>query len=115
MIGCRLPSNDVYVFFEGDDLDRIANEKIRGHYFTAVDDGVLVASVNKNLKDLLQATIEDGIMILDIRNKVYQALCNQGYYTLHEGNRCVCLRESNSLDISDQIKYQDLSSLRANQ
>jgi hypothetical protein len=52
MLGETRPNNDVYIFFENDEIERLEHGKIKGTYFNCRDSSKIC---------LLEASIEDEI------------------------------------------------------
>lgn len=109
MLGYTAPNNDVYIFFEGDEVGNLGREKIRGHFVNFNNPeviGTLEASiVNENLISgrIKTPTIKDensyvSRMIVLMRKLVHKVLRERGSFEEHEGFRHICLRDVNKID-----------------
>ena len=122
MLGYTQPNNDVYIFFENDEIERLKREKIQGTYFNLKDPsvtGVLEVSINDAIGDRMETLgdkNDDGFMTwlcLQMKTREYELFIERGSRELHEGFRHICLKDANNLDVSnlgvsDKINYRQL-------
>ncbi len=117
MLGYTQPNNDVYIFFEKDEIEKLERKKIKGTYFNLKDPsvtGLLEVSIDDMINDRMKTLghkNDDGFMIwlhLQMRTGEYQTLKERRSFGLHEGFRHICLRDANNLDFSDQMNYRQL-------
>ena len=120
MLGYTQSNNDVYIFFENDEIERLEREKIQGTYFNLKDPtktGLLEASVNDEISDRMKTSAnqdENGFwtwLLLEMRSRDYEILSERRSFELHEGFRHICLRDASHLDtlnFSDQTNYRQL-------
>ena len=117
MLGYTQPNNDLYIFFENDEIERLENRNIRGTHFNLNDlaiTGLLVASTDSTIDDrikTLQYRDHKGCIIrlhLKIRTQEYQRLRERRSFEDHQGFRHICLRDANYLSFSDNINYMQL-------
>lgn len=120
MLGYTQPNNDVYVFFEHDEIGKLEQGKIQGTYFNLADPsktGLLEACVSDDISDLMQTSAnrdEQGFwtwLLLEIRSREYHTLREKRTYELHEGFRHICLRDASqpeNLNFSDRTNYRQL-------
>lgn len=120
MLGYTQSNNDVYIFFEDDELQRLARGKIRGTYFNLEDSsktGLLEASINDEISDRIKISArknDKGFvewLLLEMRSHEYDLLIERGGRELHEGYSHICLRDTSqpdTLNFSDQSNYQQL-------
>lgn len=122
MIGYTAGNNDIYVFFERDDVVRLGKRMISGTYVNIKEPpviGVLKVSVEEDLDDITKTSVikrgEDvKFMHLKIKGRVYRSFVERGFYESHEGFRHVCLRDINKLDLGDMLNYKQLKMIRDN-
>ncbi|MBT7903290.1 hypothetical protein HN587_05485 [Candidatus Woesearchaeota archaeon] len=120
MLGYIQPNNDVYIFFENDEIERLGREKIQGTYFNLNDPsktGLLEAAVNDAIDCLMKTSAnrdENGFwnwLFLEMRSREYHSLKERRTSELPEGFRHICLRDASqqdALNFSDQINYRQL-------
>jgi hypothetical protein len=120
MLGYTQPNNDVYIFFENDEVQRLAKEKIQGTCFNLRDSsqkGLLEASVNDGINDRMKTSArknDKGFikwLFLEMRLHEYALLIERGGRELHEGYRHICLRDASkpdNLNFGDRINYRQL-------
>jgi len=120
MLGYTQPNNDVYIFFENDEIQRLAREKIQGIYFNLRDPsktGLLEASINDEISDRMKTSArknDEGFMewlLLEMRSHEYDLLIERGGRELHEGYRHICLLDASKLDdlnFGDRTNYRQL-------
>ena len=120
MLGYTQSNNDVYIFFEDDDIERLGREKIQGTYFNIKDPkkiGLLEASVNDEINYLTKTSTdrdESGFwnwFFIEMRLSVYELFKERRSQELHEGYRHICLRDVSqpeTLNFFDQINYEQL-------
>jgi len=120
MLGYTQPNNDIYVFFEEDEIERLETEKIKGTYFNLADTsktGLLEASVDDSINDMIKVSAgkdDNGFMeylLLEIRSREYQRLKERRSFELHEGFRHICLIDAShpeTLTPFNQLNYSQL-------
>ncbi len=120
MLGYTQPNNDVYIFFENDDIERLERGKIQGTYFNLKDPsktGLLEASINDEISDRMKTSAnrdENGFwtwLLLEMRTREYEILIERRGRELHEGYRHICLIDASQVDamnFSDQTNYRQL-------
>jgi hypothetical protein len=120
MISLKQPNNDIYFFFEGDEIKKLRFEAIHGICFNPKNfsKGESGCSVKEGLKELIGTKIkksEEGIiesLIIEIMPRVYEKLIDTGSYSLHEGFRHVNLFDSKKLDFSERFIYEGIKRWR---
>ena len=117
MLGYTQPNNDVYVFFENDEIERASKEKIQGSYFNLRDlpiIGLLEVFIDDSIKDSIETETEKderGLVkkiTLKIRTREHQKIMSRGTCELHQGFRHICLRDANRLSFPDELNYRQL-------
>ncbi len=117
MLGYTQPNNDVYIFFENGEIERLERGKIQGIYFNLKNHsklGLLEASINDEIHDRMKTSRnidEEGFvtwLLLEMRLVEYQTFRERRSFELHEGFRHICLRNADSLNFSDQMNYRQL-------
>ncbi len=119
MIGYTAPSNDLYIFFEGDEIKRLETEKVVGT-FVNFDNPSVTGSLDAVVDDSLPMSYQvktptekdDDLnvitMSIQMRGWVYDALKRRRTVEIHEGFRHVCLRDADNLEFQDQFNYEQL-------
>ncbi|MFA5061496.1 MAG: hypothetical protein WC494_04260 [Candidatus Pacearchaeota archaeon] len=120
MIGYTQPNNDLYIFFEDSESERLRVERIQGIYFNLRDPsrvGLLEASVNDKIRDRIKTSVkrdEEGFctwLLLEMRLREYETFVERRSFELHEGFRHICLRDTSkqgTLSFLDQLNYRQL-------
>lgn len=97
MIGCTLPNNDIYVFFEDREIFEITEGKIQGiHINISQEQSVLEVLVDdeacQKACEIVLIDNSSGEYNLSIRTEVMRKLQERGSYEDHKGYLHVCLR-----------------------
>ncbi len=117
MLGYTQPNNDVYIFFENNEIERLETEKIQGTYFNLRDPSItclLEASIDDSINDIIKTLghkNNDGFMTwlhLQMRTREYHIFRERRSFELHEGFRHICLKDANDLDFSNNLNYEQL-------
>lgn len=114
MIGCTLPNNNVYVFFEEGEIPQLAERKIQGiHVNTSRQQSVLEVLVDEETcqgaREIVLVDIKPGEYVrLSIRDRVYDALQERGSFIDHQGYCHVYLKDVEKMDFHDRIIYNSL-------
>jgi hypothetical protein len=112
-------SSNVYIFFEGDEIEKLGEERIKGAYINLENPGVvgsLEAVVDDELPIYYQVktpTVKDDDlnvtqMTLLMGRSVYNQLKERRSVELHEGCRHICLRDVNNLSLAEELNYDQL-------
>ncbi len=121
MLGYTLSNNDVYIFFEDDEIGRLPGGVV-GKYFNLICPhvvGALKASVDDSIPDLITTpTTKDAQgfvteMSLLMRKNVYEKLVSRGTAGTHEGFRHIELLDANRLSFHDKMNYQQVKALES--
>ncbi len=118
MLGYTQPNNNIYIFFEDDEIEKLEQKKIRGIYFNLNDlrkKGLLEVSINNQieLKRMNTSVNKDSkgfvnLLQVEIRSIVYKEIKKDGLYEEHESFRHICFRDANTLDFYDKSNYNQL-------
>lgn len=118
MLGYIHKNNDIFLFFENDELLRLRGEKIKGSYVQVIPEErgeleiVIDEETGKRKMELIGVTktCSPPIYLIHIRlmQRVYEQLQERGHYELHEGFRHINIREVNRLDFENQRFYESL-------
>lgn len=114
MLGYTHKNNDLFVFFENDELSRLNKEIIRGFHINATEEiSKLEAAVDNELckMELIATTTQKETISISIMRRVYDSLIERGKYELHEGYRHINLQDANRLDFSQEMLYEELKTL----
>jgi len=121
MLGYTQPNNDVYIFFEDDEILRLKKEKISGTYFHFKDPTKtcpLEFTINDKIHDKVKTNgkrDDNGFLAwfsLEMRTIEYQQLLERKSLETHDGFRHICLKDASDPDIlehlADQMNYRQL-------
>ena len=120
MLGYTQPNNDIYIFFEDNEIQRLSKERIQGIYFNLKDPsktGLLEVSINDEISERMKTSArknEAGFiewLLLEMRSYEYDFLIERGGRELHEGYRHICLKDASkpdTLNSGDKMNYQQL-------
>ena len=122
MLGYTHDNNDIFVFFENDELSRLREEKIQGNHIHASHpdvigdlETVVDEELCKKKMELIVTTIQKyqngaiSSMIVSIMQRVYDDLIKRGKYQLHEGYRHINFLDADRLNFSDKFLYNNNS------
>jgi len=121
MLGYTRPNNDLHIFFEENEIERLLREKITGRYFNPQYPSrkcLLEAFINNDIDDGVKTSGQkkDEFMtyfLLEIRGPEYHRLKHKGSLELHQGFRHVCLTDaSGELNFQDRIDFEQLKQWR---
>ena len=111
-------NNDVYVFFEGDDVDRLGREgRLEGIYVSGdlQRKGVLDVAIDdracRQMMNTAFARRDNGGCSVRIMKRVYDKLVETGSAEPHEFFGHIILRGANNLSMMGQINYNRLRSI----
>ena len=111
MIGCTLPHNDIYVFFEDGEIEQLRDGKLEGvHVNTRFERSVLEVIVDdKRCQDACERVLIDRkpgeYLCLYIRDEILSRLQERGTFEDHKGYCHVCFRGLDDLPISELSIY----------
>ena len=117
MLGYTQENNDVCIFYEKDEVNRLPHEKISGIYFNLRDlsiIGCLESCVDEGINDLIKTETEKDEkgfvkhMNVKINPREYEKLVEKGECELHQGFRHVFLGDVNRLDFVGKLRYMQL-------
>jgi len=120
MLGETRQNNDVYIFFENDEIERLGHEKIQGTYFNFKDPSKtcsLEASVDDEIEDRIKTSgekDEEGFMTwihIKMNKERYETLIGKRTSGIHDGFRHVELLDASNienLDFGDRFAYKRL-------
>ncbi len=114
MIGCTLPSNDIYVFFEDGEIEQLRSEQLEGvHVNTSFERGVLEVLVDdKKCQEACERVLIDNktgeYLRLYIREEILSRLEERGSYEDHKGYCHVCLKSLGNLPIFELMMYYSI-------
>lgn len=118
MLGYTQPiTNDVYIFFENDEIEELERGKIRGTYFNLRDiskTGSLEVSIDDKISEKIDIFVKkdaDGFITLFhlmIKTREYSRLKERRTAGSHQGYRHIELLDSNRLNSTDQPNYRQL-------
>ena len=116
----ELKSSDIYIFFEGTEIETLATKKIQGIYFNIRDPsaiGLLEASVNDKIKLIIDTSAnknDSGFLTwlhLEMKLGEYNILKETGTAGTHDGFRHINLWDSNNLErlnMNERWNYRQL-------
>lgn len=121
MLGYTQQNNDIFVFFESDEISKLSEGKIQGEYINvtqhqeigrleAVIDEVvcrkgmdtIITNVQRNSNGVISS------MSISVMQRVYDYLVEMGKYESHEGFRHIHLIDVNRIDFSAELSYRQL-------
>lgn len=121
MLGYSHTNNDVFIFFEDEEISQMRERSIHGEHITANYPemlGALEASLNDTICRAKMEPIATEIQRVDgghitsiqvfIKKDVYVRLIERGTYELHQGYRHISLLDTQRLDFNDQLLYEQL-------
>jgi len=120
MLGETRQNNDVYIFFENDEIERLGHEKIQGTYFNFKDPSktcLLEAFVDDEMGDRIKTSgekNEEGFFTLfhiKISRERYETLVEKRTSGIHDGFRHVELLDASNvenLNPGDRFSYRQL-------
>jgi len=117
MLGCITPHNNVYIFFEGDEISRLEKETITGEYVNLLPSNSVVqlkTSIRNNIKESAKISNNKdlcGVLkkcSLSIKKEVYEILNENGKYNSREGFFNIFLININKGDSHDRYIYDQL-------
>jgi len=120
MLGETRQNNDVYIFFENDEIERLRNEKIQGIYFNFKNSSKtcsLEASVDNKMEDRIKTSgekDEEGFFTqfhIKLNRREYETLLERRTGGIHEGFRHIELLDAGNienLDFRDRSSYRQL-------
>jgi hypothetical protein len=118
MLGYSNKGNDIFVYFENDEIKRQSKEKIKGNYInlnypqemglleTIIDDEACRKQMNTIITDTQKK--QNGAVIsmkLSMMQKVYDKIAKNGIYESHEGFRHIRFMDANNLHFADAAPY----------
>lgn len=127
MLGETRQNNDVYIFFEDDEIERLRNEKIQGTYFNFKDPSKtcsLKASIDDEMEDLIKTSgekDEEGFMTwfhIKMNRRKYETLKEKRTSGIHEGFRHIELLDASNienLNFGDGFAYRQLKHYESQQ
>ncbi len=125
MIGYSNPrNNDLYLFFEPEEITRLKNGRVTGEYINHNDVriiGSLEASINEEVcrrnQEKVHADIsrdaQQNVLSMQVRMMqiVHDVLVENGCVEDHQGYRHVSLLDTNRLGFNEQLIYDALKVL----
>ncbi|NOQ55429.1 MAG: hypothetical protein GQ477_01340 [Nanohaloarchaea archaeon] len=120
MLGETRQNNDVYIFFENDEIERLRHEKIQGTYFNFKNPSKtcsLDASIDNEMRDRIKTSgekNEEGFFTrfhIKINLERYETLVEKRTSGIHEGFRHIELLDASNmdnLDFGDRFGYRQL-------
>lgn len=120
MLGETRQNNDVYIFFENDEIERLGHEKIQGTYFNFKDPSKtcpLEASIDEKIGDRIKISGEKndkGFFTqfhIKLNQREYETLAERRTWGTHEGFRHIELLDANNvenLDFWGRFSYRQL-------
>lgn len=120
MLGETRQNNDVYIFFENGEIERLRREKIQGIYFNFKDSSKtcsLEASVDDEMRDRIKTSgekDEEGFFTrfhIKLNRREYETLVERRTGGMHEGFRHIELLDASNvenLDFGDKFSYRQL-------
>ncbi len=120
MLGETRQNNDVYIFFENDEIERLGHEKIKGTYFNFKDSSKtcsLEAFIDDEMGDIIKTSgekDEEGFFIMyyiRISRREYETLKERRTGGTHEGFRHIELLDASNienLNFGDGFFYKQL-------
>jgi hypothetical protein len=120
MLGETLGGNDVYIFFENDEIERLRDKKIQGIYFNFKDSSKtcsLEASVDDEMRNRIEVSgknDESGFFNqfhVKLNRWEYETLIERRTGGVHEGFRHIYLLDASNienLDFGDRFSYRQL-------
>ncbi|MFW5846737.1 MAG: hypothetical protein ACOCUU_01120 [Nanoarchaeota archaeon] len=107
MLGETLQNNDVYIFFENDEIERLGYEKIKGIYVNFQDPSricPLEASVNDEIEDEIKTSgkkDEEGFFPwfhIKLNKRKHEILVERRTCGIHEGFRHIDLLDASNIE-----------------
>ncbi|MDO8516838.1 MAG: hypothetical protein Q7S33_01825 [Nanoarchaeota archaeon] len=120
MLGYTQSNNDIYIFFEENEIEKLEQKKIQGTYFNFNNleiIGLLEVSIDNKISDRMITSVnknDSGFITwlhLKMKTSEYYSLKEQKSRELHEGFRHICLRDSSNLDnlnMNDRFNFRQL-------
>lgn len=121
MLGYVAPNNDVFIFFENNEIELLAKEKIKGSFVNFENPDLIVpleVMVDNETNDRIKTDCEkdkEGNFLwysLKMRQRDYNQFEERRVYGLHEGSRHVNLIDVNKMDFSDGFNFRQLCHYR---
>jgi len=120
MLAYMASHNDIYFFFENDEIEKLEKDPVKGTYFNRKDLGIM-ALLKVSVKDKLHNMYiintkndEEGFitsMHLLLWSKKYSAFKESQSADIHDGFRHICLRNAANIDgltVLEQYNYRQL-------
>src|SRR3989344_8838788 len=114
MIGYIAPNNDVFCFFENNEIKELSIGNISEIFVNFENPkfiGKLEVEILDNFRDLIKTEIKKDenknviYMKVLMLNRAYERFKERGLYAFHEEYRHINLLDSNNLDFSNQNNY----------
>ncbi len=121
MLGYVAPNNDVFIFFENNEIGLLAEEKINGFFINFRNPDLIVpleVMVDNEINDRIKTDCkrdDDGNFLqysLRVRQRDYNQFKERRVYGLHEGYRHVNLIDINKMDSFDESNFRQLCHYR---
>lgn len=121
MLGCYYRHNDLYVFFEPEEIINLGTELVVGSFVNSNHSlGKLEARVVEDLDDLIKvearkkdATNWESVAI-SIRGMIYRQFLERKTYEAHVLPGHIFLKDVRNLDLGEEGMYQQLKSIVEN-
>ena len=118
MIGCRGDNSDIYIFFEGDEVEELGKRKLIGTLVNLEDKskrGVLEIIIGEIEFERIRTDITmspdekliETIKVI-VRKEYYERFVERRAVEEHQGYRHISLLDANNLDFNDRITYEQL-------
>jgi|GEM_PF-3367976 len=122
MLSYTAQNSDLYVFFEGNEIEDLEKKSVRGQYFNLRDPKIssqIKVSLDDSLSDDVIVSSEldqDGLITnldLTLFKRKYQSLKEDRDLCLNEGARYIYLVDSSNLDATARKNYEQLKAYKA--
>jgi len=117
MLGYSQENNDVYIFFEEEEIEGLGRGSIRGTYFNLNDpslSSLLEVSIDDSIKDMVVSEVDknEANLVTNFHLKMrlveYHRFLERRALDIHEGYRHIILRDTINLGFNDKLNYEQL-------